>query len=152
MSNVFQKIGAGAGAFAAAAALSGPVNAAEFRKPSLTFPDNNHPETTLVVPAKAASLPPSSPTNPNPPKGDQARTSVKPLFIAQVPRQIAQTSEPRTPPLPPENYGTSGAKVIVELQEDINEIDQIIKQDDQNLVNQAQQTSDRFQQFLRNRQ
>jgi len=54
--------------------------------------------------------------------------------------------------VPPPNYGRSEAEAIADLQVEINRNNQIIKQDDQNLVNQAQQQNDRFQEFLRNRQ
>ena len=62
-------------------------------KPSPTHPNDNS-ATTLVVPAKAAFLPSSSPTNPNPPPDRARRSLAKFLFVAQVPnRQIAQRQE-----------------------------------------------------------
>jgi hypothetical protein len=120
--------------------------------PKILTPEN--PVTVVQTNNKAASLLSSpSPTNPNPPTGDQVQLlSRPPVFVAQAPRQVAQGNEQGTPPPLPENYGTSGAKVIVELQGDINRNNQIIKQNDQNLVNQMQQNDDRLQQFLRNRQ
>ena len=108
MSNTLQRIGTG---FVAAAAPlimnAGQVGAKPIIESSPTNP--NDTVTTLVVPVPAASLPSSfpSPTNPNPPtKGDQARKSVMPLFVAQVAPQDKQppsnrkekpNSQPPTP-------------------------------------------------------
>ena len=86
--------------------------------------------------------------------------------VAQVSREVAQedANKPqptnsqsqgdgrRIPPSIPENYGRDGAKAIVELQEEINKNNQIIKKDNQESADQLQQNSDRFQEFLRNRQ
>ena len=102
---------------------------------------------------KAEGLPVlPSPSNPNPPP-DQARSLAKPVFIAQVPSQVAHQQPGRSNLSErPSGYGEAGAAVIVGLEDEINTNNQMIRQDDQNLVNQAQQNDDKFQQLLRNRQ
>lgn len=127
------------------------VRAGELPKEFQPSPMNPNPVTVVHANNRAVSLPPSSPTNPNPPP-DQARSLAMPVFIAEVSSQIAQTNEPRTAPLPPENYGKDGAKAIAELEMQIRQRNQMIQQDNENSVNQMQQNGDKFKQFLRNRQ
>jgi hypothetical protein len=91
---------------------------------------------------KPNDIQPSSTKNSNPVKDVNNRAPT--VLVTQNPRAAA--------PELPSGYGEAGAAVIVGLQNQINKNNQIIKQDDQNLVNQAQQNSDKFQQFLNNRQ
>ncbi len=133
--------------FVAPFLLNGAVGAAELPvPPSPTKPNDN--STTLVVPAKAASLPSSSSsqTNLNPPP-DQARSLAKPLFVAQVPSQIAQGDKQRTAPPLPENYRI-GADEINKLQGRIDGNNRELTQD---LENHNRTQNQRLQDILNRR-
>jgi hypothetical protein len=110
-----------------------------------------------AVKAEVFLLPPS-PADHSPPTGYKGRLLAKPIFVAQAnPSVVAQVAprdgQPSNPPVVrPPNYGRSAARAIADLQGDINGIDRVIEKDDQNLVNQAEQNSRRFKDFLRNRQ
>jgi hypothetical protein len=118
--------------------------------PKILTPEN--PVTVVQTNNKAASLLSSpSPTNPNPPTGDQVQLlSRPPVFVAQAPRQVAQGNEQGTPPPLPENYRI-GASEIEKSQQRIDNNNRIIQQDHQNSATQLQQNGDRFQEFLRNK-
>jgi hypothetical protein len=129
--------------------LKGAVKAEVFLLPSSpTKPNDNSTTLVVPVPAKAASLPSSSssPTNPNPPP-DQARSLAKPLFVAQVPSQIAQVDKQRTAPPLPENYRI-GADEINKLQGRIDGNNRELTED---LENHNRTQNQRLQDILKRR-
>jgi hypothetical protein len=97
---------------------AGQVGAEPINKPSPTFPEN-HPQALVIKSNKpTASLPPSSPMNPNSGRGDVIKSlSTSSISIAQRPVEV---DGQRTPPPPPPNYGKSEAGAIADLQQDIN--------------------------------
>jgi hypothetical protein len=106
---------------------------------------NSNSVTTLVVPVYSASLSSSFPTNPNPPP-DQARSLAKPLFVAQVPSQVAQGDGQPNVPVPPPNYGRDGAREINNLQGQIERTDRELTQ---GLRDHNQAQNERLQQLLK---
>lgn len=115
------------GAFAAAGSLAaltfnaGGVKAADFLKPSPTFPENN-PVTVVQSREKAASLfTTPSPTNPKPPfEGDQVNNKSQPVLLAQrEPSQVAQGEErSNTRREEPSPQSGNGAQIFLNLSEE----------------------------------
>jgi hypothetical protein len=110
------------------------VRAGELPKEFQPSSMNPNPVTVVRANNRAVSLPPSSPTNPNPPP-DQGRSLAMPVFIAEVSSQIAQRQEQ------PSN--TSSNKHPAESNNDTQVVNRQLEQSRQAQIESAQNLRNR---------
>jgi len=131
-----------------------------------TLPGGSKPSEMMP---SVIQLPGSSPSSRNP---SLSRNNVanwsRPdaASVAQVSREVAQEDTNKQQPTNSQHQGdgqpsnppivlpdrSDPAKAIADLEMRIQQRNHMIKEDNENSVNQMQQNGDRFQQFLRNRQ